>query len=253
MAIRLDEVFVLKRVPLRETSLIVTLFGRESGKFKVLAKGVRKEKNPLSARYEPFTHLSVVYYEKLKSDIHLASEATVIHPNSFLRERLDSFSYATYVTELIDALFGIHDPHPKVFDLLGKGLELFQTASAVHLARVLEFKLFEQAGFFPVLTYCVLCGMRNLDKVFFSTKQGGALCPSCVRQEAGAIPLSAGTLQSLQFFLKADLKEAMSLDLSTQMEAEIDHIRRKFLQFRLEYPLRSLHFLAELKPLLNST
>ena len=96
MAIKREEAFVLKRMPLRETSLFVTLFTRGSGKIQGLAKGIRREKNPLTVRFEPFTRLSVVYYEKLKSDTHLISETAILDSNAHLRGRLYLFCYFSF-------------------------------------------------------------------------------------------------------------------------------------------------------------
>ena len=251
MAIRRDEVFVLKRIPFRETSLIVTVFGREEGKIKVLVKGVRKEKNPLTAHYEPFTHLTLVYYEKLKSDIHLGSETVVINSNSFLRERLDRFSYASYMTELVDVLFGAHDPHSDVFDLLASGFRSFQNAPPNRVARIFEFKLFEKAGLLPMLTHCASCGTEGFGDAFFSTRQGGIICRKCDHGEIGAIPISKGAIQSLSFFLKSNIGQAISLRLGVHEEGELDRIGKRFLDFHLEYPLRSSRFLSEVKPLIN--
>lgn len=251
MAIRREETFVLKRSSLRETSLLVTFFSRGAGKIKGLVKGARREKNPISARFEPFSHLSVVYYEKLKSDTHLISETAVINSNSFLRDRLDLFSYASYATELVDALFGIHDPHPEVFDLLANCFSLFSTASPACLARVFEVKILEHAGLLPVLTHCVLCGETELEQAFFSPKQGGLICLKCDRGEPGTMRISNGTIQSLLYFMRSSMEQAVKLRLGQQTERELERIGERFLQYRLDYPLRSSHFLAELKPLLK--
>ena len=257
MAIRREEAFVLKRSPVRETSLLVTLFSRGSGKIKVLAKGVRREKNPLSANLEPFTRLTAVYYEKVRSDTHLASEMTVLDSNSYICSHLDRFSYASYLVELIDALFGIHDSHPEVFDLLGSSFVLLQSVPAVRIARVFEIKLLEEAGLLPIFTHCILCGDVQRSNgsgaealpVFFSARQGGIVCRKCDRNEIGTIRISSGTVQSVLFFLKTTPEQAVKLCLSQQTERELESISQKFLQFRLEHPLRTAHFLSEVKPL----
>lgn len=251
MAIRREEAFVLKRMPLRETSLLVTFFSRDAGKIKGLVKGARREKNPIVARFEPFTHLAVVYYEKLRSDTHLISETAVLNSNSFLRDRLGLFSYASYFAELVDALFGIHDPHPDVFDLLASSFQLFRSVSPTDVVRVFELKILESAGFLPVLNHCVSCGETQLNQAFFSSKQGGILCPKCDRGESGTIRISKGAIQSLLFFLRSKIDQAVKLRLSQQTEKELEKISEKFLQFRLEYPLRSSRFLSELKPVLK--
>ena len=251
MAIKREEAFVLKRSSLRETSLLVTFFSRHGGKIRGLVKGARREKNPFVARFEPFTHLSIVYYEKLKSDTHLISETAVLNSNSFLRDHLDRFSYASYLVELIDSLFGIHDPHPDVFELLSKCFLLFQETPASQVTRVFEVKILEKAGFLPILTHCVLCGETELEQAFFSSKQGGLVCPKCDRGEPGTMRISNGTIQSLLFFLRSTPEQAVKLRLGQQTERELERVADRFLQFRLEHPLRSRRFLSELKPLLR--
>jgi len=246
MAIKREEAFVLKRIPLRETSLFVTLFTRGSGKIQGLAKGIRREKNPLTVRFEPFTRLSVVYYEKLKSDTHLISETAILDSNAHLRGRLDLFGYSSYLTELIDTLLGVHDPHPEAFELLHESFRLLKTAHAFQVARVFEIKLLESIGLLPILDHCVLCGESHFEGAFFSPKQGGILCPNCDRKESGTIRISKGAVQSLLFFLRNDVERSTRLRLNVQVARELEQINSRFIQFRLERPLATKRFLAEL-------
>lgn len=251
MAIQRDEAFVLKRVPLRETSLLLTLFTRGAGKIRGLAKGVRKEKNSLAARFEPFTHLSITYYEKLKSDTHLISDSTVLNSYSFLRSRLDLFAYASYLMELVDALFGVHDSYPDVFDLISDSYRFLQDGTPSHVVRVFEIKVLEKAGLLPILTQCALCGKSDLEKAFFSPKQGGIICKVCDSRESGTIRISSGTIKSLLYFMRTTLEQAVKLQLGIQTQKELERIAHLFFQYRLEHPLRSFHFLSEIRPVLR--
>lgn len=251
MAIKKVEAIVLKRMSIRESSILATFFTRESGKLRGLVKGVRREKNPLSARFEPFTHLSVVYYEKIRSDSHLVSESVVLNSNSYLRENLGFFGYASYLTELIDVLFDLNDPYPNVFNLLCDSFELLPHFSPSLILRAFEAKLFETVGLLPIFDHCVLCRKEYIDQYFFSPRQGGIICPSCDRHEPGTIKISKGAIQSVLYFLKTDICQAVRLSLSQQTEKELELIHFRFLQYRLEYPLRTTKFLAEIKPLLQ--
>lgn len=252
MAIKKVEALVLKRIPIRESSILATFFSREHGKLRGLIKGVRREKNPMSARFEPFTHLSVVYYEKIRSDTHLISETVVLNSNSFLRDQLSLFGYASYLVELVDVLFDLHDPYPNVFDLLQDCFELFKTHSPTVILRIFEVKLFKTIGLLPIFNHCVLCRKARTHQCFFSPKQGGIICPSCDRGEPGTIKISKGTIQSILYFLKADVHQAVTLSLSPQIEKELEYIHSRFLQYRLEYPLKTPKFIAEIKPLIHS-
>lgn len=251
MAIQKDEAFVLKRIPLRESSLLVTLFCREAGKIRAVAKGIRKDKKPLTVRFEPFTCLSIIYYEKVKSDIHLLSQVSISQTHASLRNRLDWFSYGSYVTELVDHLFNTHDPHPEVFDLLGEAFEQFPNSQAASVARAFEVKLLGLVGWLPELTRCASCGEHKLEQAYFSARQGGILCRKCDQRESRSLPISKAAIQSLLFYLNTPLREASQLKLDLQTERELERIGEQFLQFRLEYPLRSRRFLTEIRPFLK--
>ena len=247
MAIKREEAYILKRSPMRETSLLLTMFSRGSGKLKAVVKGVRGEKNSVLASFEPFTLLSVVYYEKLKSDIHLISDAAVVHSNAILRSRLNFFAHASYMAELIDVFFGIHDPHPDVFELFGLTLRHFELAPPSHVVRVFEIKMLEKAGLLPNLSHCVSCGSREFRSAFFSAKQGGLLCQHCELREMGTIPVSPAALGQLRILIECDFISGLFSSMSHEIEHELERIVRRFLQFRLEYPLRTSLFLSEVK------
>ena len=87
MAIQKTEAIVLKTQPFRSSSLIITFFTRDFGKIRGIAKGVRQENQTRAAVYELFTRLEIIYYEKLRSDLHLVSDAAILES---LRRTLES-------------------------------------------------------------------------------------------------------------------------------------------------------------------
>ena len=251
MAIRKVEAIVLKRIPFRESSLLVTLFGREVGKLIVLAKGVRKDKRLRVASFEPFTHLTVLYYEKTKSEIHLFSDLSVLASNSFLRLKLDHFTYASYLIELVDTFLGVYDPHAEVFDLLLESFLLFKVVLPLKVTCGFEIKFFGLIGWLPVLDRCTSCGDSNFDRCFFSAKQGGILCPRCERSESGTIPISGPTAQALLELSRKSLKEVVGKELDYQTLRELERLSQRFISFRLDYPLKSRQVLSEIQSFLQ--
>jgi DNA repair protein RecO (recombination protein O) len=251
MAIRRDEAIVLNRIPLRETSLIATLFSKHSGKIKVIIKGIRKERRQRTAAFEPFTLVSVVYYEKLRSELHLCSDVSIRNSYAGLRDRLDLMGHATYLVELVDKLFGVQDPHHDVHELLKSAFDLFPSHAPELVARVFEAKILSEVGWLPILTKCALCGDQKLSQVTFSPRQGGILCCRCDQSEANTIAISNGTRQSLLYFLRHGMEQALRLRVPNATANELERISERFLRYHLEYPLRSTKFLAQLAPAVN--
>ncbi len=250
MAIKTDEAFVLTRMCFRETSMILTLFAKEAGKIKLLLKGVRGEKNPKLARFEPFTKVSVVYYEKLRSDLHLGSQLEILDAQLGLRNQLSRIAFASYLTELVDTLFAAQDPHEDVYDLLEASFECLQHFTPSTVARVFELKILEKIGWLPMLQECAGCGTEDLFQSYFSPRQGGVLCLSCKAKDSSAFPVSKMTCQTLVYFLSHDLSDAVQRELSPSSERELARIGERFLRFHLDYPLRSTRFLSEVRFLL---
>src|SRR3989338_1774977 len=251
MAIQKAEAFVLQRRPLRETSLIVTLLTREFGKIKVVAKGVRTGKSPTASILEPFTCLSIVYYEKTRSDIHLLSQASVIRTNSHLRNDLNCFGYASYMSEFVEQVCQIQDPHPDIFDLMNGAFDVLSRLPFLKVVRVFEVKLFGMVGWLPALTSCIGCGEKVHEQAYFSSKHGGILCARCHHGEGRGIVISKYTIQTLLYFLKLPIEQASMIAVGKQIEAELTAIIEKFLRYRLEYPLNSSHFMSEIGHLFN--
>ncbi|OGW90151.1 MAG: DNA repair protein RecO [Omnitrophica bacterium RIFCSPLOWO2_01_FULL_50_24] len=250
MAIIKDEGYVLKRSLIRETSLLVTLFTRSNGKIKILLKGIRTSKRSQSAACEPFTHLAIVYYEKLKSDIHLGSDVGILNAHSELRSRLDLLSHTSYVTESVDRLFSFHDPQADVFTLLGDTYRAMSQFKPEQVVRVFGVKLLQKVGWLPVLTQCAVCGTQAFGQMFLSLRQGGVVCHICERREPQTTPISATTLQSLVFFRDHSMDEAAQRDVEESTARELEDFGQRFLRFHLDYPLRSSKFITELRPLL---
>lgn len=245
MAIQSVEGIILRRRPFRETSLIVTLFTREQGKIKILCKGVRKGKTLLAAVFEPLSHVHVVYYEKLRSDIHLMKEASLIHSFAALKARLEAYGYASYFSELLDTLFESHGKSPEVFDIFLSAMTLLESEEPKKVARIFEAKLFQSLGWFPLLDRCSICGEKSVEKSYFSARQGGIVCPFCNRQVAGSFVVARATLQTIGYYNKVPFDQAVRIGIAPNVEREMAKISEKFLRHRLEYPLKTTRFLSE--------
>src|SRR5690348_12620325 len=96
------EGIILKRKNYRESDRLITIFTKEFGKVKTIAKGIRKISSKRAGHLEIFTHAQFTLYEGRGLDY--ITEATAIHQYEGFRNDLGKASFAYYLCELADYL-----------------------------------------------------------------------------------------------------------------------------------------------------
>lgn len=249
MAIQKTEAFVLRTFPFRTSSLLATLFSKDFGKLKGIAKGVRKEGILRPSAFEPFTLLEIIFYEKVHSEIHLISETSILETHEGVRRDLSRLATAYYVAELTDQLTEIQDPHPSLFELLQFVFNYLPALPPSLLARFFEIRILSEIGFLPRLESCVNCGERNLEKVYFSVRQGTVLCLRCRQRSSDSRLLSAQALAAMKIFSGREPREVTHYSLPDETEKEMREMIERFLNERIGKPLSARRFLNQVQSL----
>src|SRR6185503_15822110 len=118
MALLTTEGIVLKTQALGDTSRIVTLYTRDHGLRKVVAKGARKSPSRFGYALEPLSRSRFVLYLKPDRDLHLLSQAEVLDPLGSRLADLTRLAHAQAALEIVDRLVWGEEPHPELFELL---------------------------------------------------------------------------------------------------------------------------------------
>lgn len=237
------EGIVLRVRNLGEADRIITLYTKDKGKLSAVARGARRIRNRLLSPTQLFTHgLYLIFPQQ---GLHNLSQAEIIHSGQPLRDDLEKFAYASYITELLDALTPEEDPAERVFALLAGALSLGARGRMKLAVRAFEIKLMAELGYQPELHVCLNCREPVQENLFF-TEQGGVLCQRCAPQVPGHTPLSNGAWELMKKLLAWDFSKLTVLHPAGNLEAELRTVMRKYLDFRLEYPLKSLDFLDTL-------
>ena len=250
MAIQKAEAFVLRSQPFRTSSLLVTTFTRPFGKIKGIAKGVVREGVARPSTFEPFSLLEIVFYEKLRSDLHLISEASILESYLPLRSNLESLATAYYLAELVDQLTEPHDPHDGIFELLQCSFQWLTSLSPFRVARFFEIRLLSEIGLLPYLGGCLSCEKENPEKVYFSVRQGAIFCFDCRKKYPDARPISLSTLGRMRSFLSKDASKIIQGSGAEKDDGEIADIMARFLSDRLGKRLSTQRFLNQVRGLL---
>lgn len=173
---------VLRVVEFSETSSVVTLFTREFGKVRGLAKGARRLKGPFESALDLLAQCRIVFLRKSSDALDLLTEAKLERRFRPAKGDLAALYAAYYVAELLDELTGDDDPHPELFDAAVRALaDLGRPASVAVILTHFELTALRLLGHLPAWNSCVECGrpVTTAGRVAFGQLAGGVLCADC--------------------------------------------------------------------------
>lgn len=139
------EAIILKRQNFFEADKILTVFSKEKGKLKAIAKGVRKINSRRAGSLELFNHLSLVICEGKGMDSII--EVNVLNSFPVWRGNLRSVGVAYYLCELVDRLTVEGQEHPAVFYALLESLQFNSSEKARQTILSFEKQLLNLLGF----------------------------------------------------------------------------------------------------------
>src|SRR5438270_2923486 len=132
---------VLRTTDWSESSRIATLWTREFGKVRVLAKGGRRLRSNFENALDLLTHCSIVILRKSSGSLDLLTEAQVVRRFPRLRADLPALYAAYYIAELLADWTEDYDPHPVLFDEALATLDALGTPGVPTGVRLARFEL----------------------------------------------------------------------------------------------------------------
>jgi DNA repair protein RecO (recombination protein O) len=214
---------VVRTTDWSETSRIATIWTREFGKVRVLAKGGRRLKSNFESALDLLTLCSIVLLRKSSGTLDLLTEAQVVRRFPELRRQLPALYAATYVAELLGEGTEDYDPHPALFDEAVRTLETLGAAGNQTGACLARFELtfWRELGYEIVLEKCVACegAVTGID-LAFGPGQGGVLCGNCRSGHRQARNLSPRAWQALRE-LSAGVGDGRILDSNVGAEIRL--------------------------------
>lgn len=209
-----SEAFLLRKIQYGEADYIVSLFTKDFGGIKGLAKNAKKSRKRFGGRLEPFVQFQVNFREK-PGGVKFIEDSQVIRAFPSLMENIELFAWGSFVLENIDILLPEEEPNGKMFDLVFETLEALDLRKNP-LATVLKFQLsaLTFAGYKPNLDHCVNCRESVEVDSFFSINKGGVLCYECREDRSNSYVVSRNILLR-QDFTQGDIEALSHITLLT--------------------------------------
>ena len=243
--IRSTEGIVLRTFDFRETSRIATFFTRDCGKIKGILKGIRADSRKFGSSIDQFSVNGLVYYEYLRSDLHLISQCDLKQFYFSVRQDYKRNIAANYMLELVDTVMPLEHPNKRVYQLMLEYLSSLETARDIDkLVHIFQIKILLLSGFRPHIDACVKCRKKVENKARFSLRTGGLICSECPTSETDFTMISKGTIASMLHIEQSDWSKSLRLGLTNTARKELKYLLNTFLVYHLGRKIRSAKYLS---------
>src|SRR5215471_8329982 len=187
---RQGEAIVLRTWPFEEADLLVSLFTREQGRVKGVARHAMRSRRRFGGALEPMTYVRATYAEKPKQElVHLDAFEILWSP---LAEPVDYTRTAAlqFVAEVLEEALPEQAAEDAVFRLALAVAEEMQVGRVWMPATYFALWMSRLMGWMPALGHCVVCGLDlRGQRVWVSAANDGVRCEDDCG--AGSVALSA--------------------------------------------------------------
>jgi len=242
------EAIVLRHGDWGEADRLLTLYTREQGKVRAIAKGARKLTSRKAGHLEPFTYVKLQLAKG--RDLLIITQADTVDAYIPLHEDLILTSHASYVLELMDRFtYEDETENSSIFRLLAETLSRLASRADPWLAlRYFEMRLLDYLGFRPQLFECANCGRKILpEDQFFSYSAGGVICPRCGEGLRGLQKISLEALKYLRHFQRSSYADASRARPSLEVQQETESLMQGYFTYLLERELNTPGFLKTIR------
>ena len=237
MATYRDQAIVLRTQKLGEADRIITLFTKEHGRLRAVAKGVRRTKSRWGARLEPASLVDLQLYQGKNLDTVTQAEG-IENFGDALSVDYQQWTIASAILESAERFTAQeHEPALQHYMLVVGALRALahKTYDPSLILDAYLLRSLAVAGYAPSTTNCSRCDAPGPHK-YFSLVGGGSVCLEC-KPSAAATP-TPETLTLMGNLMSGQWEGAVESDAKSRREAS--GLIAAYLQWHLERGLRSL-------------
>ncbi|MDA1278894.1 MAG: DNA repair protein RecO [Chloroflexi bacterium] len=239
---------VVRASDLGEADRIITLVTPVHGLIRGVAKAARKPGSKLGGHLDLLRHVNVSVRET--RSLHGLSQVSTVNGFRGLREDLDRFSRASYVSEMAERFSVENGANQPLFRMLIQVLgSLESTQNPDMVVHYFGMRLLQLNGFAPELTRCVETGAELEPANHLYSAERGGLVSNDARSvgESALLPAGLNTIKVLRFLSRTDVERADRMQVGEEENRQISRILRAQIHHILDRGLRSEAFMDEVR------
>ena len=117
---------IIRRIPLTESSMIVTWCTKDHGLLKTVAKGARRPKSQFSGKLDLFYEAEFEIIRSKKTDLHNLREMKILMTRASIRQSYLKTLSASYFAKMINKVSESDSPINSLYELLYRGLNYLE-------------------------------------------------------------------------------------------------------------------------------
>jgi DNA repair protein RecO (recombination protein O) len=200
MVQHVGEAIVLRTWPFQEADLLVSLFTREQGRVKGVARHAMRSRRRFGGALEPMTHVRATYAEKPRQELVRLDAFEILW--SPMSRPVDYARVAALemLAEVLEEAMPEGAPEDSVFRLTLSVLEELQIGKVWMPITYFALWMNRLMGWMPALGHCAACGLDlRGGPVWYSPMNDGVTCADDRRPGSVAVSAESVGLASRMF------------------------------------------------------
>ena len=207
MPVLTSEAVILRTWPVHEADLIVSLFTRDYGKLRGVAKSALKSRKRFGGALEPMTLARAWFVERPGQELARLDQLEIIRSPLSAPVDQGRLAVLSFFAEVLEEALPEHDPQDTIFRLVVSVLEHTGEVRSESLQPWMPLTYFSLwmtrlMGLLPDIAHCTVCGEALVPaEVSFNTHADGLFC--AFHRNGSANALSADSWQLAMRMLRA--------------------------------------------------
>ncbi|NYF79764.1 DNA repair protein RecO [Granulicella arctica] len=240
---RQGEAIVLRTWPFHEADLLVSLFTREQGRVKGVARHALRSRRRFGGALEPMTHVRASYAERPRQELVRLDAFEIL--SSPLARPIDYSRTAALqlVAEVLEEALPEQAPEDNIFRLALAVLDELQVGRIWLPITYFALWMNRLMGWMPELGHCVVCGLDlRGGTVWYSPIGDGVTCGDDRRN--GSMALSAASVLEADRIFRGTVRGLAEEDWPKSRAADLRRFALETLERHLERRLASARALG---------
>lgn len=176
MVQHLSEAIVLRTWPFSEADLLVSLFTREMGRVRGVARAALKSRRRFGGALEPMTWVRASFVETPRQELVRLDQFELLA--SPLSDSMDPLRAATlaFYAEVLDTVLPDHDPQDAIFRLTLAAVEKTRVGRCWLPLTYFSLWMTRLLGWLPALDRCTACNTPFEGAAYFHPLSDGLCC-----------------------------------------------------------------------------